>query len=327
MAKTDEGRSKRAWQSRQWPVVAMVGIVYGALVLVMWTPFSLYSGLTFETAFPLMSETSSVLGGFLYVGDPLRLHTNTFYHLSYLLSEALGVRGSYVPYQVVHALLWWARGFLVFLILREFLRPGNIPVCYVGGALVLVHASDGATQWIGQMNQFGFIFWMLLAFYLLTLAFKATAWASTAGLTISACSCEYMSQWSYESQILLLLLFPLALPILCFVRRDGPKNRSPSRWLVIGYQCLPLADRRLEMMPGRRKPQQSVMRKTWGGAVIDDWLFNIAASLNFWSWTHGESKALASQSRSAGGDWCSCVHHRWSRGHSGYRRTKAPAGG
>jgi hypothetical protein len=44
----------------------------------------------------------------------------------------------------------------------------------VAGALVIVHSSDGALQWVGQMNQFGFIFWMLLAFYLLTRAVGAT---------------------------------------------------------------------------------------------------------------------------------------------------------
>ena len=43
------------------------------------------------------------------------------------------------------------------------------------GALVVVHASDGALQWVGQMNQFGFIFWMLLAFYALTFAADASS--------------------------------------------------------------------------------------------------------------------------------------------------------
>src|SRR5262249_9568618 len=148
---------------------AIAGVVYVALVLLMWAPYTALSGLGYETAFPYMSETASALQGFLYRGDPLRIHTNTFYQLSYLLGEAFGVGGSYVPYQIVHALLWWARGVLIFLILKRLL-PDCLTIAYVAGALVLVHASDGALQWVGQLNQFGFIFWMLLACYLLAVA-------------------------------------------------------------------------------------------------------------------------------------------------------------
>src|SRR5262249_38402562 len=92
---------------------AIAAVVYVALVLLMWAPYTALSGLGYETAFPYMSETASALQGFLYRGDPLRIHTNTFYQLSYLLGEAFGVGGSYVPYQIVHALLWWARGVLI----------------------------------------------------------------------------------------------------------------------------------------------------------------------------------------------------------------------
>src|SRR3989442_9800348 len=89
------------------PLATVVaGCSYAALVVIMWVPFNLYAGLPFETSFPYMSETSSIGGGFLYIADPLRVHTNTFYHLSYLIGEALGIGGSYVPYQCVYAALW-----------------------------------------------------------------------------------------------------------------------------------------------------------------------------------------------------------------------------
>ncbi len=42
--------------------------------------------------------------------------------------------------------------------------------------------------------------------------------------------------------------------------------------------------------------QQSVMRKSWGlGTLISDWSFNIAASLEFWTWTRGGWWAPESQ--------------------------------
>jgi hypothetical protein len=49
-----------------------------------------------ETVFPVLSETGSRLG-VSHMFDPLRIHTSIFYHL-YLLAEAFGVGGSYVPH-------------------------------------------------------------------------------------------------------------------------------------------------------------------------------------------------------------------------------------
>jgi hypothetical protein len=43
-----------------------------------------------------------------------------------------------------------------------------------------------------------------------------------------------------------------------------------------------------------RTYQESVLRQTWGlGTVASDWWFNICASLEFWTWTRSEWRALA----------------------------------
>src|SRR5690242_3510078 len=169
------------------------------LILIMWVPFTMHSGFNGETGFIYTSETSSFWKGFLYPLDPLRPYTNFFYHVGYLLSVALGVRGSVVPIQIVHASLWLARGLLTFLILRKFL-PRHFLFCFLAGVIVLVHASDGALQWIGQINNFGMIFWMLLGFYLLNIALESGPPLIFILLTLSACLCVYMSLWSYEAQ-------------------------------------------------------------------------------------------------------------------------------
>ena len=268
--------------------VALAGFVYAVLVLIMWGAFNPYSGLPYETAFPYSSETSSWLDGFFYRADSLRIHTNTFYHLSYLISEELGIGGSYVPFQVVYAVLWWARGLLVFLIVRRFL-PNWLLVCYAAGALVVTHASDGALQWVGQMNQFGFIFWMLLAFYLLTLAFEIKDTDLVGLFTVTACFFEYMSLWSYESQILLLLVFPLLL--FFHPTRDWRKLAALSgAWYSVPAIYLALTVHKYAHSAGTY--QQSVMRTNWGlGSLMSDWFFNIVASLDFWDWTRGGWKA------------------------------------
>lgn len=267
---------------RSFLPLALAGGAYAALVLIMWGAFNPASGLGYETAFPYMSETGAFWwSGFLYRADPLRIHTNTFYHLSYLLSVASGIRGSYVPYQIVYALLWWGRGVLVFLLLRQFISLGAL-VPYVAGALVIVHSSDNALQWVGQLNQFGFIFWMLLAFYLLTLAAGKSTLRATLGCLVAACFFEYMSLWSYESQLLLILVYPA---VLLFLKPDWRKLCAlTAAWYVMpaGYLLITL---RKYLGSGGGTYQESVLRTGWSAiAVMSDWWFNIASSLEFWAW-------------------------------------------
>jgi hypothetical protein len=274
----------------RYQALALTGFAYGALVSIMWGAHNPYSGLGYETAFPYNSEIASVVEGFLYRADPLRIHTNTFYQLSYLMGEALGIGGSYVPFQVIYALLWWARGFLVFLLMRKFL-PDCLPVCFAGGALVLVHSSDGALQWVGQLNQFGFIFWMLLAFYLLVQALEAADSNLAILFTIAACFFEYMSLWSYESQILILLVSPLLL-LLHWNGRSWRKLAG----LSAAWYCMPMIYIALTVakytLSSGHTYQESVMRKNWTlGSIMGDWYFNIAASLQFWKWMRGLWKA------------------------------------
>src|SRR5262249_49454741 len=212
---------------------------------------------------------------------PLRIHTNTFYQLSYLLGEAFGVGGSYVPYQIVHALLWWARGVLIFLILKRLL-PDCLTIAYVAGALVLVHASDGALQWVGQLNQFGFIFWMLLACYLLAVAADHRRLVVSLLCGATACLATYMSLWSYESQILLVMAFPLVL----WTRPGADRRRLlllSAAWYAVPVTYLWLSIAKYLQSSGQTY-QESVVRPTWTPAdILGDWWFNIVASLEFWN--------------------------------------------
>ena len=271
---------------------ALAGFAYAALVLIMWGPFNPHSGFPYETSIPYMSETTSALKGFLCLDDGLRIQMNTFYQLPYLIGEAMGIQGSYVPYQVVYAVLWWARGFLVFLILRKFL-PRSLSICYAAGALVVLHASDGALGWVGQMNQFGVIFWMVLAFYLLTLGAESANWALAGVFVIAAGLCEYMSLWSYEGPLLLLLVLPL-----CLLLRWRSWRKLAFIYGV--WYCIPAIYIRLTILRYVNSPghtyQQSVLRTGWSWrSLLGDWFFNIRASLEFWNWPHGAWKAPKSE--------------------------------
>ena len=253
---------------------------------IIWGAYSVHAGFYCETSFPYMSETSSFWGGFLYPADPMRIQMNTFYHLSYLLGDALGVRGSYVPYQVVYAVLWWARGLLMFLIVRKLL-PECRTLAYCVGALTIIHSCDGAILWVGQLNQFGYIFWLLLAAYCFIRAWDAKDRRKALVLTVLTVALLYMSMWSYESQLVLVFAFPL---MVMLARREW---RKP--WRLAAWYSVPVAYVVCTYISYARAAghtyQQSVMRKSWAiGGVAGDWAFNIASSLKFWTWAAGDWK-------------------------------------
>jgi hypothetical protein len=263
---------------------ALAASVYAAMVLIMWGAYNVFSGFPYETFFPYFSETHPGIAGLYYAADLLRVYENHFYHLGFVLSEILGVRGSYVPYQIVYASLWWARGLLVFLLIRRFL-PDRALIAYVAGGLVLVHSADGALQWVGQMNQFGFIFWMLSAFLALTLALE-TRWYFSIPLVVLAAILEHRSLWSYESQILLILLFPLLL--ILHPRRTWRKLLPLAAvWYTVPAQYIRLTVERYAS--SQHTYQQSVARKVWSTAsIVSDWWFNASFSLEFWKWSRSQ---------------------------------------
>lgn len=282
-----EGGRRAGW-------VAAAG--YLALVLCLWLPFSPRSGMPYETGFAYTSEISTWWNGFLHGADLLRMHTATFYQVAYLAGELTGFRGSWVPYQIVYAALWWARGWLVFLIARRLLAGHEI-FWYLVGALALVHSSDGSLEWVGQLNQFGYIFWMLAALYLLVRAFQEGSAARVRLCLVGAALFEHMSLWSYESQFLIIVTAPL---LLLFLYR-----RPWRRWLGIAaaWYAVPaiyvvVAAIRYTRSGGETY-QESVLRHEWSmGSLASDWLFNISASLKFWNWA-GTNPAAAPESQLA----------------------------
>jgi hypothetical protein len=234
-----------------------------------------------ETGFAFQSQTQSVWQGFWYV-DSLRPHTNTFYHLSYLLGEALGVTGSFVPYQFVYAALWWAKGFLVFLLVRR-LFPDTIFMPYVVGALALVHASDTALQWVGQLNQLGFTLWLLLATYFFIVAVQQPNKIRAAAGLVLAGFFQYMCLWSYESPLFIVLFTPW---LIAFLLRPPFKRLGIASigWYIVPTVYVFLSLKRYLHTTGSTY-QESVLRKTWSvHALLSDLIFNVRASLCFWSW-------------------------------------------
>jgi hypothetical protein len=260
----------------------VVASSYLAIVLALWLPFSLHSGLPYETGFVYTSEISTWWNGFVNGADHLRSYTSLFYQVAYLMGELTGFAGSFVPYQITYAALWWARGFLVFLIGRR-LAPGCDLFWYLAGALVLVHSSDSATGWAGLLNQSGYTFWMPLAFYMLVVALQQPERRRADVALVAAIFFEHLSLWSYESQFVIILIAPLLL--LRMYRRPVA---IAAAWYILPAIYIVATIRKYVHSAGHTY-QESVLRKVWSaGSILSDWFFNISASLRFWSWTGSE---------------------------------------
>jgi hypothetical protein len=264
----------------RFKVLAGMSLAYLGIVLALWAPFGPRSGMPYETTFVWDSETGPLLHGLLY-RDRLRAFTAVFYHVSYLLSYALGMPGSFLGYQIVYATLWWARGILSFLILDR-LVPDRPLLSYLFGALVVIHASDNALNWVGQINQFGFMAWMLLSFYLLLQGLQSNNTPRSVllvGLAAGAC---FLSIFSYESQLFIIL----ATPLLLGSASGGIKR---NRAMLALYYVVPCWYILLNVQRYRRGAgssyQESVLRTDWGfAALVHDLTFNVAASVKFWDW-------------------------------------------
>jgi hypothetical protein len=272
----------RTKQKGNLQITMVASCTYFIFIFILWLPFGPHQGMGYETTLVYFSETSSVLDGFIYHGDPLKPHTSTFYHISYLLGKVLGMEGSFFPYQIIYILLWWARGIIVFLIIRKILSENSF-FAYLVGTLVIAHACDGSLMWVGQLNQFGYIFWLLFAFYMFVLAVYADNLPYTYFFLSMAVIFEYMSLWSYESQLFIMLAAPFI--VLFNIRKSIRRYLAiASLWYIMPIIYIIRAALHYWYSAGQSY-QESIIRRDLSKAVlVNDWIFNIVASLQFWKW-------------------------------------------
>jgi hypothetical protein len=278
-----------------------VAVVYWLILLCVWGIFSTTSGMGWETAPTVMSEMSPGWKGFLYPSDPMRIQTFTFYHFAYVLGEAIGMRGSFVPYQITYATLWWARSFLVFVVMRRLFSKSPLLIHFSIGALLLVHAPDDVLQWLGHIGQFGGFLWLTLALYFLINALLQAS-ATQAFLSIlAACLFEYMCLWTYEAPFFIVLAAPLVFLLVLRLKPLGRVSAIVATWYVFPLRYAYLSWQLYKSAAGQPY-QKGLLRSDFSvSALISDWLFNVRYSLSFWAWepapshmAQGEIFALAS---------------------------------
>ena len=263
--------------STLWRSILVTLLVYWVLVMGMWGIFAFDRGLPFETSFPVACQKG--VHDCLVYGDTLRPYNSLFLGLGHLLGKG---NGSYATYQLLYGFLWLGRGVVTFFI---FLRLWSAyPLFgFLAGALVIVHASDGALNWIGQLHQFGFIFCLGLSTYLLLESWLAHKLSLAIFFLIAALIPLYICLWTYESPYFLIL----SVPVILFALRPQISRRflaTTAVWYVIpGIYGYLQFEKYLIARAGNY--QTSVLRPDMNvAAILHDWLLHIQQSLQFWRW-------------------------------------------
>lgn len=256
----------------------IVPLVYGVLVLGVWGIFAYDRGLTFEMVFVERCQ-QSLQNCLMLPSDPLRPYNSLYLGLGYLLNFG---GGGFWSYQLLYGLLWWGRGMLVYLIVQRCLPAYPLFAFWVG-ALAIVHTSDRGLNFLGQIHQLGFIFFLLLALYWLLRSWQASRPRFRAGWLGLALIALYFSLWTYESHFLIILLVPLWLWLL--------RRRCDRRfwYTTAAWYALPLfyVGMQLYRYFGQRVSnyQTRVMRPSLEIAgLLSDWLCHIERSLAVWQW-------------------------------------------
>lgn len=254
-------------------------------VLGLWGLYGPGNGFKGETNLILLSDLSPGFEGFFY-SDPLRKFTSVFYHLTYIVSAWIGVPGSFIPYQVIYAILWAARGVLTYLLIKE-LMPGRPALAVLAGLLTTLHTGDTSLNWIGQLNQMGFVFWTLSSMVLF--AHAQTCYSTIAGflLAVGSAFAGYLAIWSYESPFTVLAAFPIAVAL---VLRPLPTLRFS---LTTAVFLIPIASfavlnlRRYLSQAGATTYQAGVLRSDWTlQSLTTDLYYHVRNAFEFWSWPH-----------------------------------------
>lgn len=254
-------------------------LIYWILVMGIWGVFAFDRGLPFETSFPVACQNS--LHDCLNYPDELRPYNSLFLGLGYLLGFN---NGSYVTYQLLYGFLWWGRGVLIYLIFRR-LFPESSLFSFLLGTLVIVHASDGALNWIGQLHQFGFIFLFILAVYFLLESWLAQSPRRAITFLVLSLPALYISLWTYESHFFLVA----SAPILLFILRPKLNLRlivTTAIWYIIPaiYGWLQLQKYLISKV---NNYQTSIVRSDLSlNTIFTDVQAHIWHSLQFWKWSN-----------------------------------------
>ncbi len=211
---SDTIQSERA---RSRIINGMIVIALAALVAILWLPFGLNVGFTGD-AWIYFHQISQ--GSMMSQAAPTRL----LWPIPYLIAYGL-VPGQFASFNLFLALLFFAKGCLIYALLRRF--SASPALAFAAAALAIILPVDSGTFYLGAISIEFAVVMVLLATYLLILHWRRPSIAAPLAMAIA----ELCSVGMYELVYPLILVTPLAL--LWFRRKiDRRLIRTAALWYV-----------------------------------------------------------------------------------------------
>jgi len=265
----------------------LVPLFYLAFAACFWATSSLHTGMSGELGFPVSSDEQNWWEAFFYI-DPLRVYTSLFYQIGYLLSQALGIPGSFLGFQIVFGLLVWGRAVLLFLIIHRTV-PSSFWFAFTAGTIELFHAADGLTNWLGQINQHNYIYWLYLSLYCMAEAFRANQAVVKIALSFASALAVYLCMWSYEAALMLAYTGPVVILV-------GGKRTRGERitwldglcllipWSVLAWYTFENLEKYIIVGAQFSYQYSHLLNRFDILKITGDLIFNVYHSLAFWTW-------------------------------------------
>jgi hypothetical protein len=253
--------------------------------------YGVRGGMPWDFSLVYVSESTPGLAGFLYGSDPLRIYTNIFYNVGYLLPGMVHAQGSWVGYHLIYAILWSTKGVLVLWLC--YLFGLRLAVAAPAAVIAVAHGSDLSIGHVGQINQFGIVVWTLLSMCCFVSFLQHKGFGRYVLLLIAIVS-SYLGLWSYEGTLFGLLAYPILFIWVTGCWREWPANVGAA--LLTGppvvYSIL-MANRLIVQRSGGSY-QESVMRSDIRdvGALARDYVHLLQGLFDVTAWLPDKLEAF-----------------------------------
>jgi hypothetical protein len=250
----------------------MRGLVFVTMATIIGVPalffvgYGRYGGMPWDFQLVWVSESNPGPWGALYVYDTLRLYTNLFYHVGYHISRLAGVDGDWIGLHAIYALLWTAKGLLVYWLCRVL--DLNVVIASLSAVFAILHGSDTSIGHVGQLNQYGVAYWSLLSMCLFAIFVRDKLLLALVGSVATT----HLALWSHEAALFGIWIAPA---LICTLMRRWVGRReivgaviamlTPALYASLMFE-------RLLLHPSGQSYQESVVRSDLSsfGTVFGD---------------------------------------------------------
>jgi hypothetical protein len=137
---------------------------------------------------------------------------------------------------------------------------------------------------VGQLNQFGMIFWLLLSFDLLLVSLSARTTRLAAGSLLLAATFAHLSLWSHEAPLVVIAAWPVVAG-LSLRARTRRQIATLVTYAIVPATFAGLNAVRYFASGSGGSYQLSIIRPDFSiSSLMSDLAFNVYASLAFWTW-------------------------------------------